>query len=275
MEEEEKNPPTSDSNPNGDEQVTQSDIKDGGANEHTDQAKEGDKTGGQSQAEEDADKSGNQKHAQDRETDAQNAERRRRQKEREAAKQRELEERIRRQAVFDVKSGQVTADELKELSLGKVETEDQLFLVESLRKAKADGSENPLADAYKALFRKQESDKAEASAKAEAQRKAEEAKRETVARDQQAFKAKFGKTTAEVMKTDEEFMSLFGNLIDQEKGNFTELYSAYVSMKKQGRDDAKRDGSFPAGSKGGNPGEAVVETDEEFKKRYIQKYGHW
>ena len=211
---------------------------------------------------------------QSRETDAANAQRRREEKEREAARQKERENEIRRQAVFEVKSGQVSAEELSELGLAKVEDEDQLFLVESLRKAKAEGVENPQAHAYQALFKKQAAEKADAKAKAEAEKAETERRRAVVAQDQKNFQAKFGKSTADVMKNEPEFMELFGNFIDESKGNFTDLYSAYQKMKSQQRNEAKADGAFPTKTPPAKPGDEK-ETDEEFKKRYIAQYGRW
>ncbi len=272
MEEENKVQPTSEPNPTGEEEVKTTDLND--ETKPSEQSAEA----GKETSKEDESKSeeeGSTEHKpQDRETNAKNAERRRRQKEREEQRQKEREAEIRRQAVFEVKSGQVTADELRELSLAKVETEEQLFLVEQLRKAKKEGAENPQAEADKALFKKQSDDKAEAEAKAKAEAEAEAKRTEVVARDQQAFKAKFGKTTAEVMKNEEEFMSLFGKLIDQDKGNFTELYSAYTALKQERKDAAKKEGSFPTNTSSSSDGESNM-SDEEFKKYYIGKYGHF
>ena len=272
MEEEKKVTPTPEPNPNGENDVKPTDLEDEGQTK-TDPAEEGNEGGGSKPA------AGNEGGTpnppkQSRETDAANAERRRKAKEREEQRQREREEQIRRQAVFEVKSGQVTAEELSELGLAKVEDEDQLFLVESLRKAKADGAENPQAAAYQALFKKQSEDKAAAKAKSEAEEATKQRRIATVAQDQANFKAKFGKTTAEVMKSEEEFMELFGGLIDQDKGNFTELYTAYTQMKAGQRNDAKREGAIPTNSNG-NGDQNGEETDEEFKKRWAKKYGHW
>ena len=272
MEEEKKVTPTPEPNPNGENDVNTTDIEDE-SQPKTDPAEEGQEgNGGKPAAGNDGGNPNPPK--QSRETDAQNAERRRKAKEREEQRQKEREEQIRRQAVFEVKSGQVTAEELSELGLAKVEDEDQLFLVESLRKAKADGAENPQAAAYQALFKKQSEDKAAAKAKSDAEEATKQRRIATVAQDQANFKAKFGKTTAEVMKNEEEFMQLFGGLIDQDKGNFTELYTAYTQMKSKQRDAAKADGSFPTNPQSGKPGEEK-ESDEDFKKRYIAKYGRW
>lgn len=273
MEEKEKVPTTPEPNPNGEDEVKATDVLDGEP-KAADPAEEGQKDAAEENPDKSAEDGKPNPKAQDRETDAKNAERRRRAKEREAQRQKEREDEIRRQAVFDVKSGQVTADELRDLSLDKVENEDQLFLVEQYRKAKADGNENPQADAYKALFKKQNEEKAAAQAKAEADRKAEQAKLEVVRKDQIEFKAKFGKTTAEVMQNEEEFMSLFGDAIDQEKGNFTKLYAAYTAMKQGRAAASKKDGSFPTNSKGKTT-DSGEESDEEFMKRYQATYGHW
>ena len=272
MEEEKKVTPTPEPNPNGENDVNPTDIEDE-SQPKTDPAEEGKEgNGGKPAAGNDGGNPNPPK--QSRETDAQNAERRRKAKEREEQRQKEREEQIRRQAVFEVKSGQVTAEELKELDLDKVEDEDQLFLVESLRKAKADGAENPQAAAYQALFKKQSKDKAAAKAKSDAEEATKQRRIATVAQDQANFKAKFGKTTAEVMKNEEEFMQLFGGLIDQDKGNFTELYTVYHTMKSSQREEAKREGAIPTGGNG-NSDPNVEESDEEFKERYTKKYGHW
>lgn len=274
MEEENKVPNTSEPNPNGEDEVSTADVTDNG-NQTTDPAEAGEKGNEKGEEPKPSEDGTPNPKKQDRDTDAKYAEERRKRKEREEARQREREEEIRRQAVFEVKSGQVSSDELKELSLEKVENEDQLFLVEQLRKAKAEGVENPLAEAYKSLFKKQVDDKAKAQAEAQARKAAEDAKKAIVAKDQQAFKAKFNKSTADVMKTDTEFMSLFGNLIDQEKGNFTELYSAYTKMKEERATQAKKEGAFPTSSQGSSAGNPSGETDQDFKERYIAEYGHW
>ena len=271
MEEKEKILDTSESNPDEGEQVDESDLEEEG--------KEGEKspTGDENQEGQKAEEEGKTqaKPKQDRKTDAQYAEERRKRKEREEAQRKAREEEIRRQAVFEVKSGQVTADELGELGLAKIEDEDQLFLVESLRKAKAEGVENPQAAAYQALFKKQYADKAEAKAKSEAEAKAEQRKKEIVAQDQAAFKAKFGKTTAEVLKEDAEFKERFGHLIDPDKGNFTPLYEAYLAMKKEQSVAAKQEGSFPTSSTGAAESGDDKESDEDFKKRWTAEHGHW
>ena len=274
MDEKEKVPPTSEPNPNEGNQVNASDLE----NEKDGQGGQTKPTGeenqeGQPKQEEGGKPNGQAK--QDRKTDAQYAEERRQRKAREEARQKAREEEIRRQAVFEVKSGQVTADELKELDLDKVENEDQLFLVESLRKAKAEGVENPQAEAYKALFKKQAADRAQAQAKSQAEEQAKQKKIATVAQDQANFKAKFGKTTAEVMKSEPEFMQIFGNLIDPDKGNFTELYTAYTSMKEEQSKAAKGEGSFPTDSSGSAGKGGAEESDEDFRKRYIAEHGHW
>ena len=270
MEEKEKVQPALEPNPNGeDEEVDVTDITDGGEPSGS-QADEGKRAEGEGNPKPDG--GGKPAPRQTRETDAQNAERRRREKERAEQRQREREAEIRRQAVFEVKSGQVSAEELRELGLAKVETEDQLYLVESLRKAKADGAENPIADAYRALYGKNEAEKA----KAEEAKKEEDKAKAIVAKDQAAFKAKFGKTTAEVYKNEEEFMSIFGGLIDVSKGNFTELYSAYIAMKGEHKDAAKKAGSFPTSAQGGGkPNPAIGETDEQFKERWKREHGRW
>lgn len=269
MEEETKTPSTSGSNPTGEQDVNPGDLDQGG---QTPPAEDGNQ-GGQTKDQGEEDQKPNPP-KQSRETDAANAERRRREKAREEARRQEREAEIRRQAVFEVKSGQVTSDELKDLGLTKVETEEQLFLVESLRKAKAEGVENPTTAAYQALYKKQQTERAEAETKAAAEKEAEERRRKVVAEDQANFKAKFGTTTAEVMKNDQEFMRLFGNLIDQEKGNFTELYTAYKAMQKDHSDAARREGGFPTNGDGGtNP--SGEESDEDFKKRYTATYGRW
>ena len=273
MEEENKVQPTSEPNPNGENDVKPTDLEEEGkkpegqANEGNDGAK------GKKPEESEEGKPSNPP-KQNRKTDAQYAEERRQRKAKEEAERKKREEEIRRQAVFEVKSGQVTADELKELDLDKVEDEDQLFLVESLRKAKADGTENPQAAAYRALFKKQLEDKAAAKAKSDAEEATKQRRIATVAQDQANFKAKFGKTTAEVMKNEEEFMQLFGGLIDQDKGNFTELYTVYQTMKSSQREEAKREGAIPTGGNG-NTDPNVEESDKEFKERYTKKYGHW
>lgn len=270
MEEEKKIPDTPESNPNEGEGVTAADLEDDKVNDGSQQPTgEEDKKDPES-PETDGKTQPNSK--QTREEDAKYAEERRKRKAREEARQKAREEEIRRQAVFEVKSGQVTSDELKELGLDKVEDEDQLFLVESLRKAKADGVENPQAEAYRALFKKQTADKADAKAKADAEKAEKDRITALIAEDQKAFKEKFGKTTAEVMANETEFKELFGKSL--QAGNFTDLYTAYSTLKKKQADTAKKEGSFPTGATGQTKADGE-ETDEEFKKRYIATYGRW
>ena len=267
MEEETKTQGTSGSNPNGADDVNPGDLDQGGQTPPADDGNQGGETKNQGE--------GDQKPnppKQTRETDAANAERRRREKAREEARRAEREAEIRRQAVFEVESGQVTSGELQELGLEKVETEEQLFLVKSLRKAKAAGVENPQAVAYQDLFKKQQSERAEAAAQAEATRQAEERSKKVVAEDQANFKTKFGKTTAEVIKNEPEFMRLFGDLIGE--GNFTKLYTAYTELRQNQSNVAKREGSFPTNGSGGQT-PSGEETDADFRKRFEATYGHW
>lgn len=275
MEEKEKVQPTSEPNPNGDEEVKVSDIEDDGKGEQA-AAENGE---GQNKAEDhtetDEGKGSTAPAKQDRKTDAKFAEERRRRKEREEQKQKEREDEIRRQAVFDVKKEQVKKDELSELGLEKIEDDDDLFLVETFRKAKADGEENPQATAYRALRVRQLAARRDAEAKDKAAKDAEERQKAIVAKDQAAFKAKFGKTTAEVMKTDTEFMDVFGNLIDPDRGNFTELYSAYTSLKQERTSTAKKEGAFPTNPPASGDKSGQEEDDEDFKKRWIAQHGHW
>lgn len=273
MEDKEKVPPTSEPNPEaGNEDVKTSDLEGGESQPEKDAAKEGD-----SAKKEDAPKPEGEGNPapkkQSRETDAIYAERRRKEKEREATRQKERENEIRRQAVFEVKSGQVSSEELSELGLAKVEDEDQLFLVENLRKAKAEGIENPQAYAYQTLFKKQATERADAKAKAEAEKADEERKKAVVAQDQKNFQTKFGKSTADVIKNEPEFMELFGGLIDSEKGNFTSLYTAYTTMKAGQAKQVKAEGAFPTNSDGSSSKEQE-ESDEEFMKRWRSRGGH-
>lgn len=272
MDEKEKVPPTSEPNPNEGEEVNTSDLDDkenqGGQPKPTG---EDGQDGGTKPEEEGKDPA---KPKQSRKTDAEYAEERRRRKEREESARKKREEEIRRQAVFDVKKEQVTAEELGELGLTSVADEDELFLVESLRKAKAEGVESPQVKAYQALREKQTKAKAEAEAKTKAEAAELERRKATVAKDQADFKAKFGKTTAEVIKNEPEFMDLFGDLIDPDKGNFTPLYSAYMSMKSGQAEKAKAEGSFPI-TPSVNSGKEGEESDEEFMKRWKAMHGHW
>lgn len=274
MEDKEKVQPTPEPNPEaGNNDVNPSDLEGREGQPKESAAKEGesDPKEGTQKPEEEGKQPSPKK--QSRETDALNAERRRREKEREASRQKEREDEIRRQAVFEVKSGQVSAEELSELGLAKVEDEDQLFLVESLRKAKEEGVENPQAHAYQALFKKQAAEKADAKAKAEAERAETERRRAVVAQDQKNFQAKFGKSTADVMKNEPEFMELFGSFIDESKGNFTELYSTYTKMKSGQTKQSKIEGSFPT-DPSGNSSKDGMESDEEFMKRWKSMGGH-
>lgn len=256
-----------------DEEVKAEDLADEGGESKDASAKEGEEGESKDEPKKEEAKGKTLTAEEQREQDRKNAERRRAEKARKEAKEKEREEQIRRQAVFEVKSDQVTKDELSALSLDKVETEDQLYLVESLRKAKADGAENPEAEAYKALFRKQSEEKAEAVAKAKADKEAEDARKAVVASDQRAFYAKFGKTTGEVMTNEKDFMKIFGNVIDADKGNFTECYSIYTQMKQGARDASKKEGSFPTSTQGNAGSSAEGESDEEFLKRFKAQYG--
>lgn len=271
MEEENKTQATVESNPNEGNQVEASDLEENESKGN--EAPTGEEKPNDQKSVEEGKPQANPK--QSREEDAKFAEERRKRKARDEARQKAREEEIRRQAVFEVKSGQVTADELSELGLDKVEDDDQLFLVESLRKAKADGNENPLAKAYQDLYRKKSVERAEAKAKSDAEKAVEEKRMKMVAQDQANFKAKFGKTTAEVVKNEEEFMNLFGNMLDADKANFTELYTAYTTLKKSNSDTAKKQGSFPTNPSGSQGSSSEEESDEDFKKRWIAEHGHW
>lgn len=274
MEEEKKVPQTSEPNPNGEnEEVTDSDLDEEGQSASSPEAGDnGKKPEGEDPKEPDEEGKKPNPQKQDRKTDAEYAEERRQRKAREEAAKKKREDEIRRQARFEVESSQVTSEELSELNLEKIEDEDQLFLVKCLRKAKADGVENPLATAYQDYFKKQTADKADAKAKAEAEETAKKELYAKVAKDQADFKAEFGKSTADVMKNEPEFMELFGRVVDQNKGNFTECYRVYSAMKKNQADNAKKEGEFPTAGDGKG---STTESDEDFKKRYIAQYGSW
>lgn len=261
--------PTSGSDPvEENEKVEPSDLEGEGENE----AKKAEE--GKNEPEAEAEGQNAEHPKQNRKTDAQYAEERRARKAKEEAERKRREDEIRRQAVFDVKKGQVTKDELLELGLNAIDDEDQMFLVESLRKAKAEGEDNPQAYAYRSLYVKQSERKAQDEAKAKADEETKQRRIATVKQDQANFKKKFGKTTADVMKTEAEFMQLFGNLIDQDKGNFTELYSLYSTLNKNQSDVAKAQGSFPTNAMAPSKVDKE-ETDEEFKARFLKEYGRW
>lgn len=272
MEEEKKVPPTSEPNPDEGDQVKESDLTDEAGKEEPKPTGEGSQEG---EGKEGADET-QAKPRQSRKTDAEYARERRERKAREEAERKAREEEIRRQAVFEVKSGQVTAEELRQLDIEKVEDDDQLFLVEQLRKAKAEGVENPEAAAYRALFKRQSAEKAQAKAKADADAEAERRQKEKVAEDQKAFKSKFGKTTGQVLAEEPEFKELFGALIDPDKGNFTALYEAYQKLKKDQSSAAKREGAFPTDANGDSKKPAgAEESDEDFRRRWKATHGHW
>lgn len=276
MEEEKKTPQTSEPNPNGENnEVDESDLDEEGQSASNPEAGDnGKKPEGEDpkEPEEEGKKPNPQK--QSRELDAKFAEERRKRKEREEAQKKKHDEEVANKALFDYKSSQVTKDELNELGLSKVEDEEQMFLVESLRKAKSDGVENPVASAYQSLFKKNSEEKATKKAEEEAKEAARKKREATVAEDQRNFKAKFGKSTADAMK-EEEFMNLFGAALDPDKGNFTELYSGYSEMKKKQSEEGKRKGSFTPGSNGnggGNEQGNKPRTREEFEKYWAEKY---
>jgi hypothetical protein len=176
------------------------------------------------------------------------------------------EERIRREAEFDVKKGLVKQDTLKELGLEAVESQDDLFLTEKYDEACKNGEENPSADAYKALRAKElEAKKAE-----EGIAKKDGEERAAIAKDQTDFKSKYGKTTAEALsENDGEFRNLFGNFL--KPGNFTQLYGAYLKSKGNVKDEAKDKGSFPTGSSGQTADKKYEEMTPEEKKKYFDK----
>ena len=273
MEDEKKNPLHSDSNPNeGNEEVESSDLDDeeskGKEPEPTGKGDESD----DSKNKEDEQKPGKSK--QSREEDAKYAEERRKRKEREEAARKKHDEEVRQKALFEFKSEQVSADELKELGLQKVENADHLFLVEALRKAKSDGVENPVAYAYQTFYKKDSEAKTAKKAEEEAAKAAEEKRKAVVAEDQKNFKDKFGKTTQEVIKNEPEFMELFGKYLDADKGNFTDLYATYSKMKKQISETAKQEGAFHKHGGNGNGGDPKSEpkTLDEFNEYWANKY---
>ena len=271
MEEENKVQATNEPNPDEDkDKVDPSDVSDDGSQDS--QTKPTGDDGGKGDSEDkDKDKDPKQQ-KQSRKTDAEYARERRERKAREEAERKRREDEIRRQAVFEVKSGQVTADELGELGLSKVENDDQLFLVESFRKAKADGAENPQAEAYKALFKKQADEKAKAL---EAEAK-EKAMLDLIEKDKDEFQKQFGTTTKDVLEQDKEFVDAFAELIKETPGKFTKIYAAYAKLKKGIADKAKRDGAFPTGQNGSSESKnADTESAEEFQKRWIAEHGHW
>lgn len=209
---------------------------------------------------------------QDRDTDSKNAERRRMEKAKAEEERVALEKQIREQAEFDVKKGLVTPDELKDLGLEKVEDPNQLYLAESYRKAKADGKENPVAEAYKSLFAKQSKERAAESAEAQAKAKADEETRAVVAKEQGEIKAKYGKTTGEILRAEPEFKEFFDKY--GKAGSFGTCYETFHSLKGDSEKMAKKAGIPPTSGTGKGGEGNSTETDEQFLARTKAKYGN-
>jgi hypothetical protein len=209
---------------------------------------------------------------QSREDDAKNAERRRREKAKADQEKQEHDEEIRKQAEFDVKKSQVTDGELKDLGIEQVKDPNDLYLVECYRKAKAEGKENPLAEAYRQQAKKLRDDKAaeEASAKAQADQLEEE--RQIVATEQGEIKKKYGKTTGEILRDEPDFKEFF----DQygKPGTFDECYSTFHKIRGGSESKAKADGIPPTSGTGKGDGGSSKETDEQFIARTKAKYGN-
>ena len=133
-----------------------------------------------------------------------------------------------------------------------------------------------MAYTYHEYYKKESEAKVAKKAEEDAASEAQKKRLAAVAEDQKNFKAKFGKSTADVVKNEPEFMKLFGHLIDESKGNFTELYSVYAEMKKGVSDEAKKQGEFykGGGNGNGNSGDQGKEpkTLEEFDKYWESKY---
>lgn len=206
---------------------------------------------------------------QSREQDAIYAERRRNAKA--EAEQRERDERIRKQAEFDVKSGMVTEDELKDLGLGKVEDEDQLYLVERLREAKSKGEEDPVAWAYRQLYVKTSKEKAEAAKEEQEAKETERKQAETIAKEQSDFKAKHGKTTGEVLRDEPDFKAFFDKY--GKPGTFEDCYATFHTIKGDVEQKAKKMGIPPISGTGKGNSDVSQETDEQFLKRTQERYG--
>lgn len=191
---------------------------------------------------------------------------------REEAERKAREDQIRRQAEFDVKKGMVSTDELTALGIDEVKTDDELLLVETYRKAKANGDENPELVAFKALHAKQRKDREEAQSQAAAKAQAEQEERRIVAAEQAEIRKKYGKTTGEILKAEPEFKEFFDRY--GKAGAFDECYIQFHKIKGDSEKVAKKQGVFPTSGTGNSNGNAgKSETDAEFIARTKKQYG--
>lgn len=253
----------------GDNNVGTADLDDGKKPEPKANPEAGDNDNGGGDA---GDGKGKNAPTQSREDDAKNAERRRREKAKAEEEQKAHDDKIREQAEFNVKKGQVTSDELKDLGLEKVDDPEQLYLVEKYRKAKADGKENPVAEAYISLSNKQRDERKTELAAAEAQAKTVEEERQIVAKEQGEVKKKYGKTTGEILRDEPEFKEFFDTY--GKAGTFDACYSSFHKIKGDSDKAAKKAGTFPTSGTGkGNEGSST-ETDEQFLARTKARYGN-
>lgn len=256
-------------NPQGENgEVSLNDLEDENKNGEESAAKEGES---EDKAENPAKKEGEKpKPKQSRETDAKFAEMRRKQKE--EAERKDLESRIRKQVEFDVKKEAVSKSELEALGIDEVKTDEELLLVESYRKAKAEGEENPELAAYKALHAKQLKDREEANSRAKAKAEAEAEQTQIVANEQAEIRKKYGKSTGEILKEEPDFKKFFDRY--GKAGNFDECYTTFHEIRGDSEQKAKQQGVFPTSGTGDSKGSPTKETDEEFLARTRKQYGN-
>lgn len=198
-----------------------------------------------------------------------------RRKAKEERERKETETRIRKQVVFEVKKENVKKDELDSLGLNSVETDDDIFLVESYRKSKSEGSENPEAEAYRSLREKKIAEAKEAETK----KAKEEEYLQQIAKEQEEVKGKYGKTCKQILDEEpnfKDFLDSFG----KEK-TFIECYEYFNAnikkAKSEEREESKKTATPPTSTSGSSNGKTnkTKETDEEFKARWIKEHGRW
>lgn len=146
---------------------------------------------------------------------------------------------------YNTRKDLISKSVLEDLGLDSISNEDDLILCENYKKAVDKGEDEPIAAAYKSLYKEQKAKHVEALKTKENDEKVNR----LIAEDQKQFKEKFGISTSEALK-DENFKKLFGDLI--EAGNFTKIYGIYKSVKPTDSQDikveAKKQGILPSSS---------------------------
>jgi uncharacterized protein YdiU (UPF0061 family) len=150
----------------------------------------------------------------------------------------------------------VTEDALKKLGLTRddLEDDDNMVLATEYTKALARGDEDPIASAYKSLWKSSKEAKRKAKEEADSKAKADAETKAKVNEDVAEFRKKYPDVNInDLVKEDSEFNQMFGDVPDV-IGNITKYYGRYLKLK-------------------GNDAKKVTEADKAKSNPYVKGSG--